>query len=549
LTGGARDLPLRQRTLRATIEWSYGLLTEAERVLFRRLAVFAGGGEVEAAEAVVKAAGALDLDLLDGLEWLVDKSLLRQLGERDGAVRFQMLESLREFGLERLAEAGEEETTWRAHAAWALDLAEAAGAELVGPAQDRGLGRLDAEHDNLRAALSWGLDTEPVTALRIAGALGRFWHIRGYLSEGRSWLARALIGGRSAPESARIEALTGAGTLAADQGDYDEARARYEEGLALTRDRGDRPGYATFLDHLGGVHLERGDVERAAALFRESVALWEDLGDRAGRARALNNLGAACHYAGDHDRAVQLYDESLALWRRLGDKREIATVLFNLLTLALTEPEGQATARALGEESLRLSRELGDRQGMAFALAGLAMVAETEGDLDRATSLHRESLELFREVGDKGGEARALGDLGLALLDQGDRHGAATSCGESLRRFAAIEDHDGLALGLESLAEVATAQAHPLDAARLLGAAEALREAVGAPPPARADRRRRRVIDDLSARLGSTGLAEAWSTGRAWSIERAITQASSVADMLASPPSPEGANSDRAQRG
>ena len=285
VTGGARDLPERQRTLRGTIEWSHTLLEEGERVLFARLAVFSGGRTLEAIEAICDAKGDLPVDTLDGVSSLLDKSLLRQEEGPEGEPRFVMLETIHEYARERLEASGEAEEVRRLHAEYFLALAEEAEPELTGPDQLACLERLEAEHDNMRAALSWSLEKEPETAFRLAGMLARFWEIRSDFSEGSRWLEAALrLSDR--PDTATTEAatraklLSEAGTFAYYRADFDHATALHGEALELYRELGDDSGVAFALMCLGAQYAEKGDHERAAPFFEEALALSRRIGDR-----------------------------------------------------------------------------------------------------------------------------------------------------------------------------------------------------------------------------------------------------------------------------
>ncbi len=328
LTGGARDAPTRQRTLRAAIDWSYGLLTEDERTLLRRLAVFAGGCTLDAAEAVCPAAGLdefteWDGDVLEGLASLVDKSLLRS--EQGAEPRFSMLETIRAYGLEQLAAVGETEASRRRHAAHYLVVAQRAEPALTGAEQGTWLARLEGEHDNLRAALQWSRDSgESALGLRLAGALWRFWYVRGHLSEGRAWLdgLLALTTSDKEPDVAaiRAKALTGAGVLANIQGDYDRATVLCEESLTLYRRLDDTRGAAVALSILGNLAMNQGAYARAVALSEESLALYRTLGDKRGMAVALNNLGVVLLHQGAYERSAALCEESLTLNRELDEK-------------------------------------------------------------------------------------------------------------------------------------------------------------------------------------------------------------------------------------
>lgn len=447
LTGGPRDLPARQRTLRGTIDWSYGLLDSGEQQLFARLAVFAGGCALDAAESVCDAGGELETDVLDGLSSLVDKSLVRTREGPDGEPRFVMLETIQEYARERLRVGGEEGALRRRHAEHYLSLAERAEPELTGRNQAPWLDRLEAEHDNLRAALGWSLEQpDGERALRLAGALWRLWYSRGYLSEGRRWLEAALdrdgTGGAPAPPPVRAKALYGAGMLAWDQGSYARAVELIEESLALRRRTGDSWGIAQSLNALGLVMTFRGEYEAATRLYEESLALKRELGDTWGTAMSLGNLGLTALFQGDLRRATELLEESLALKRQLGLIHSVAESLNNL--------------------------------GLA-ALYG--------GDHEQARRWHEESLELKRDQGNSQGIAASVHNLGVLALDRGDILEAGSMLRDALKRFHDLGDSQGMVDALESLGCLAMAWRQPLRAATLWAAAESTRRLLGAPIP------------------------------------------------------------------
>jgi len=406
LTGGARDAPARQRTLRAAIDWSYGLLTEDERKLLRRLAVFAAGCTLDAAEAVCPAAGPDEFaewggDVLEGLALLVDKSLLRS--EQGTEPRFTMLETIREYGLEQLASVGEAEALRRRHAAHYLAVAKRAEPALTGAEQGTWLARLEGEHDNLRAALQWSRDSgESALGLRLAGALWRFWYVRGHLSEGRAWLdgLLALTTSDKDPDLAavRAKALTGAGVLANIQGDYDRATVLCEESLTLYRRLDDTRGAAVALNILGNLAMNQGAYARAVALSEESLALYRTLGDKRGMAVALNNLGVVLLHQGAYERSAALCEESLTLNRELDDKRGISAALHNLGDVA-REQGDYRQAVALYAESLALYRTMGDSEGIAGCLEAVARVAYAQGQMERATRFYAAAATLRDAIG------------------------------------------------------------------------------------------------------------------------------------------------------
>ena len=384
LVDGPRDLPARQRTLRATLDWSHDLLDEGEQALFRRLAVFAGGCTVEAAEAVCGGGGP---PVAAGLEALLGQGLLHRWVGDDGEPRLGMLETIREYATERLAASGEAEATRDAHLAYFLALAEAAEPELLGPRAPAWLDRLEREHDNLRAALGWALERDAAEpALRLAGALAEFWWSHGHPSEGRRWLAAALDRDGTAPASARAKALHAAGWLATFQGDYPRATAALEQSLVLYQERGDERGIIRCLSTLGVVAQHQGDYERSQGLLEEALARARAVGDTIGMAIALNNLGYLAVEQGDGARAARLLEESVALSRRLGIQDVVLRSLQSLGVVVLEQGD-PGRAGALLAESLQLSRELGDAIGLIHGLEELAWVAAAQGRAERTARL------------------------------------------------------------------------------------------------------------------------------------------------------------------
>jgi tetratricopeptide (TPR) repeat protein len=373
LTGGARDLPARQQTLRGAIEWGYDLLDPAEKTLFAQLAVFVGGFTLEAIEVIignwVLESKEPQYPILDSVASLVDNSLLRQEEGLDGEPRFRMLETIRDYALERLVESGTADALKRRHAAYYLALAETARPHLKGWQQMGWLDRLEAEHDNLRAVfttlLAWG---EIETALRLGAALWPFWLLRGYLSEGIKWLEMVLT--------------------------------HWPSGTK------DLPHYplptspAQVLHGAGVLHCERGQCAEAEFLLRQSLALFQTAGDSPGAAYSRNDLGFALLSQGNYAEAISLCQESLASFRPLGDTWGTAAALNNLGLAALSQGEAAQTTQ-LCQESLALFQKLGDKWGMALALNNLGLAALPQGDYERATWLCEQSLVLFRELGGK----------------------------------------------------------------------------------------------------------------------------------------------------
>jgi predicted ATPase/DNA-binding SARP family transcriptional activator len=535
LAEGYHDLPPRQRTMRAAIAWSYDLLDKAEQALFRRLAVFAGGWSLEAAEVVCLASGELGIDVADGVWALADKSLLRQDDEADDEPRYRMLETIREFGLERLAASGEAAVVRNAHAAYYLALAERAEPELTGPEQGVWFDRLEAEHGNLRAALGWSLERgESELALRLGAALWRFWMGRGYFTEGRQWLGRALEY-KDAPLPLRAAVLTAAGSLAEHHNDYGPAQALHTQALAAWRAIGDRRQEAAALDSLGNVAHDQGDYDRALELHGQALAICQEVGDEWGAARALNNLGAVAYYQGAYDRAEASWREALAAMRTLGDASTECNTLNNLGALAAQRGD-YAEAGTLHEQALALRRRLGDWHGVAFSLVNLGEVAQHEGDLARAALVFKQAAGILRELGVERPLAVALLGLGAVSREQGDLDRACATVRESLGLFATVGDRYGLAGALEVAAGVLVTLQVPTVAARLFAAAAALRDAIGAAREPGAEAAYGRDLATVRGALGDTAFAQAWNCGRALAPEQAVTAAlQALADELPHP--------------
>jgi predicted ATPase/DNA-binding SARP family transcriptional activator len=487
LTGGGRTLLPRQQTLAATFDWGWDLLSDAERTLLSRLSVFAGGWGLEAAEAVCPDGGALRADdVVDLLTALVDKSLVVYRPAVEGsAPRYFLLETVRQYAGERLRENDGDDATRDRHRGFFLALAEQARLKLTGPEQSLWLGRLETEHDNLRAALHrCERGPEMEAGLRLAQALWRFWYMRGYLSEGRQWLERMLARDTGAESAARTKALNAAGNLAQIQGDYGPARAFYEECLAIQRRLGDEIEIGNACNNLGNMVSDQGDYAGARALYTESLEISRRAGKRQGIANALSNLGQMAYEQGDY-----------------------------------------AGARPLWEESLTLERQLGNPAGIAASLGSLGMLADSEGDRDSAWSYLQECLALYRELGDQPGMSHALTNLGNVACRRGDFAAAEPLYVESLVIGRRLGNLPKIAHGLEGLAAVAGGRGQALRAARVLGAAQALREATGCPLPPAGQREHEAQSAALREVTGGTEFDAAFAVGRAMTWEQAFQYA------------------------
>lgn len=441
LTGGARDLPERQQALRKTIDWSYDLLNEAEQKLLQRLAVFTGGCTLESAEAVCDTGRDLGIDLFEGLTSLVDKNLLQRVEGAGAEPRFAMLETIREYGLERLGNSGEEFAVRRAHAAYCVVLAEEGNPDLASSDRSKWLHTCDSEIANFRAALDW-LYVQPDLdwALRLCFALFRFWDMREHLIEGRSRLETMLrlCGTSRTRERAKLAQFLGALTSA--QADFPAAREYLEQALLLYEEIGDRWGIAAALNALAITARDRGDHEAAQDNFERSLACWRDLGDELATARCLHNLANAVKVGGDYARAQAALREATFIFERLGD-----------------------------------------RSGAAWSINQQGDIAREQGDIGGALAFYDRALAMFREVGDRWGAARSLADLGQIYCTKGDYRAAHAAYHEALSLFASLEHRRGMARVFEGFAGLALAQAQPQRALTIAAAAARLRNLIAVP--------------------------------------------------------------------
>jgi non-specific serine/threonine protein kinase len=496
LTDGGRTAVPRQRTLRATLDWSYELLSEPERVLFRRLSVFAGEWTLEASEAVGAGEGVTQSEILDVLSGLVEKSLVVARGDDQGGVRYRILEPVRQYAREKLEEGDEGEHVRRRHAVFYLDLAEEAEPELWGPDDAGWLNRLEREHDNMRVALSWSLEWgEPELAHRLVGALGWFWRGQGFYGEGRRWVEEALEQSNATPATIRAKALGVASFLAVNQGDTARAQAAAEEGLRLSAEAGlGSAGTADFQNLLGDVAGIRGDYERATELLEEGLALSRKSGDGKGVAWSLGNLAKVVVAQGDFERAKELH-----------------------------------------EEGLTLSRELGGAELLSAHLISLGYVYLLEGDLERATTLNVEALELLRKRGHKDSLHVVLDNLGWAALLQGNHERARSYYEDGLTICKELGDKIIAPESLEGLACICASEGEVERAAKLFGAAQALFEAVGYRHPPEEAALREPYLATTRSQVGEVAWEEALAQGRAMGLETAIEYALSEEEERETP--------------
>jgi predicted ATPase/DNA-binding XRE family transcriptional regulator len=570
LTGGSRTALPRQQTLQATLDWSYALLTEPEQAMLRRLAVFAGGCSLAAAEAVCPGAGVEPADVLDLLGRLVAKSLVvmeEQPAPGDHPeARYRLLETVRQYAAERLLEAGEERAVRERHRDWGLALAERGGSTGSRRALVAWLDHLDAEYDNLRAALGWCLEHEPPAALRLVSAIDVFWQVRVHYSEALRWLSRALT---ESPERTgqRARVLLTAGKLLRMQGEHARARAWDEEALAISRRLADPRLIAAALGELGGVCFWSGDFDRAGRVLAEGLTLARSAPDAIAAQTCLYFAGRLAAAQGDYPRARTLLAEALDLWRQERDLAGLATPLRELGIVALWAGDADR-ARSLVTEALAGARQAGaatlvaiaqaylgqiaawqgelDRAGewfetslaaaraanyghlIALSLLGLGQIAVRRGEAARAVALLEESLTRCDQMDYRPGRAATLHWLGLAAWRQGAPALALVRLGESLGLRRGMGERLGLTECLEALATVAAGTGRSLVAAQLLGAAEAGRAAIGAPLPP-ADRAEHAATAQAArAALGDDAFAAAWAAGQALTLDQAAAGALAV---------------------
>ena len=477
LTGGARTAPRRHQALRATLDWSYDLLTADERAVFRRLAVFSGSFTLPAAEQVAAGGGIAGRDILDLLTRLAEKSLLRA-EQPDGGARYHLLATIRDYARERLAGTAEEEPARRAHLRYFTDLAEQAGplVEQGLEGLEKELDRLDTERPNLRTALEFARQSgRGEAALRLAGQLGRYAYLRGHYHEIRQWMDQAVLDGADAPAALRAKALLGSGRLALLQCDYAPAVRRLHAALRLYRELGDPGGIASALQVLGSVAREQGSYARSARLHAESLAIAAAAGDRRAVASAHGYLGFVSWLQGGFGRATEECTAALEQFRELGDVEGTAWSLLSLGTVARYEGDAERAADLLGQ-SRSLSMRIGFREGIAWSLEQLGLLAAGVGD-PGAGALFRHSLALHRELRDRWRMCSVLDDLAAVALAGGDEADAQRAAG-------------------------------------LLGAAEAMREVIGTviAPCERAQHDQ--TVAGARAALGAEAFAAAWRRGR-----------------------------------
>ncbi|MDQ3022248.1 MAG: tetratricopeptide repeat protein [Bacteroidota bacterium] len=457
LIGGKRTALPRQQTLKALVDWSYDLLTEKEKILWRRLTVFAGGWTIEAAEEVCFDEKIKKEDVLELLNQLTEKSIIIFEREKE---RYRVLETLKQYGEEKLREANEEEEILSKHLHYFVEISETAEPKLNGSEIQIWLEKLEADHINLRSAIEWSIrDGNKEEGSRLAEALGYFWIIRGHYSTGRRLLESILDKAQGVSRNLLAKLLNRLGSIVMNLGEYEQAQKYYEESLSLRREMEDKRGIAVSLNSLGGVAFHQGNYEQAQRLYEESLALSREVGEERGIATSLNGLGIVALDRGNYEQAQKFYEESLTIsFKREGKRGITDSVPLNNLGDIAYNWGNYEQAQKLYEEGLALSWEIGEKGGIAHSLNNLGNVALDKGDYEQAQKLYEESLALTREMGEKRGIAHSLNNLGNVALDKGNYEQAEKFFEEGLALTREMGEKRGIAASLSNLGNVARNQ-------------------------------------------------------------------------------------------
>ncbi|HEU5103349.1 MAG TPA: tetratricopeptide repeat protein, partial [Roseiflexaceae bacterium] len=535
LTGGPRDAPARQQTLHAAIAWSYDLLDAADQRLFARMAIFVGGCTLDAVEAICGADGDPP-DLLAGVERLLAQSLLQTAASKaDAAPRVKMLETIRAYAFAKLLEQDEAERLGERHARFFCEMAARAESKQYRAEQVAWLDWIECELGNVRAALSWSTSIEDAgsrtnlrprteVGMRLAAALRHFWMLRGYLTEGRDWLERLLACDTAVSPAIRSDAFIVAGHLALFCGDLQRAAQCFDESVSLARHTGDQTALSNATHALSWIYRFHGDYARSVALLEESIALDQQLGDDHGVAMGFANLAYCTCEQGAFDQTATLLQQSLAIFRRIGST--IGIEYTQMLQGKLACCQGDlARAATLLRENIAISHQIGDKTWRARSLNYLGLVVYHQGDMHDATAIFDEALALAQAIGSGRELVETLYGLGRVALREGAVERAVTLLSESL----ILARDQGIRLfvaeRLEACGAAAIALGQASHAARLFGAAEALREAIDAPLPPVEHADYERDVAAARSQLDEAAFATAWAAGRALTLEQAIAYA------------------------
>ena len=525
LTGGAQDLDERQQTLRATIEWSYELLSDEEKTLFARLGVFAGGCRLDAAEAVCDPERELNLDLLDGLTSLVEKSLLHQKEDPDGEPRFWMLETIREYALESLHATGEAHNCELRYAAHFLQIAEEAEPHLLGPAASEWTRKLTDELDNLRGSLACLQLIDPREAVRLCGALWRFWSSQGLWTEGREALEQALDAPDARPNE-RAQALTALGDLAFHQGDYAVANEALSRAISFWKDVGSARGEASATALLGWVSERRDDYRTAGELGLAALALLDgaDENDAFTRRSALALQATVPVAHGRYDEAIFRLRQALSVAQEAGLRSAVAATLGDLGKLERLRGNNEEAQRLL-VQSMQLATELNDPSPRAYALLNLSHLARSQGDLATARAYAEEGVSLAQQLGARTLLAMSLSALLRVAVAQSDLDAAAPLALDVLARSQGLGDRQGLAVSLELLGVITIEQGDAGRGVRLFGGAASIRDEIEFAPGPSDRLEHGPSLERAKAKLGGASYERLWNEGAALDMEEIVAYA------------------------
>jgi predicted ATPase/Tfp pilus assembly protein PilF len=525
LSHGKRTAMPRHQTLRATIDWSYALLTDAERSLFQRLSVFAGGFDLKAAENVCAEEGIKREHILDLLTQLVEKSLVL-VREQTDTTRYRLLEPIRQYAQDRLRQSGALPGPQRRHVCYFQRLAQGAAGQLLGPDRLLAVEELELEHANLLAALAWAAENEPENALKLSNALGWFWEFRGYLAQGRECFKRTIAQSPETLVHLRGEAYVRSGRLACWQGEYEQAVALTEQGLRLCEQSGNQRWVGLALDNLGGVAAYRGELDRADTLLQQSLSIGKHLGDTDLLWRSLLDLGVVAMFRGNYDRARELVEGAVANVKQVGYEYGM-----DLHTLGEIESALGNIGKAVVyyEETLTTGRRFGLKRAVVGGLEGLGKVAFDQGDYARARAFYEEGLQIADELGQKSEFAISLA-INLAELASEERkfEEARRLCISSLRNSQEVSDKESITATLSVFAWLSFAEGKAERAAQLLGAVEHMRETFGIAFSPRQRARHERHVAAIRDSLDQEVFAAARARGKAMTIDQAVAYARQV---------------------
>jgi predicted ATPase/serine/threonine protein kinase len=528
LSHGKRTATPRHQTLRATIEWSYALLTDAERSLFQRLSVFAGGFDLKAAENVCAGEGIEREHILDLVTQLVEKSLVL-VREHTGTTRYRLLEPIRQYAQERLRESGAMSTVQRRHVDYFLRVAREAEPRMLGPEQRLAFEELDVEHANLLASLTWAAEYEPERALRLSNALGWFWEFRGYLAEGQEWFKRTIAQKPAALTDLQGEAYVRAGRLACWQGDYEYAVALTEKGRRLCEQSGNQRWLGLALNNLGAVAAYRGELDRATPLLEQSLSIGKKLGDDDLVWRSLADLGVVARFQGDYERVRDLIEQAVLISREGGDEEcvmEECVMLLHILGDVECAIGNIEKATSYYDETLAIGRKLAHKRAVTGALEGLGKVAFDRGDFAHARAFYEEGLQVADELGQKSEFAISLAiNLAELAAEEGKFEEARRLCIDSLRNSQEVGDKESITATLSVFAWLYFPKGKAERAAQLLGAVEHMRETLGIVSPPRQRARHERRVAAIRDSLDQEVFATAWARGKAMTIDEAVASA------------------------